>query len=73
MNPKLHAATDANGRPISLFMTAGQVSDYTGAAAVLDSRPRARWLLGHRGYDADWFWDASQAKGSRPASLTANP
>src|SRR3546814_8992191 len=38
MNTKLHAVTDANGRPISFFMTAGQVSDYTGAAALLDSR-----------------------------------
>ncbi len=37
MNTKLHAMTDANGRPISLFMTAGQVSDYIGAAAMLDS------------------------------------
>jgi hypothetical protein len=27
MNTKLHAVTDANGRPISFFMTAGQVSD----------------------------------------------
>ena len=26
MNTKLHAVTDANGRPISFFMTAGQVS-----------------------------------------------
>lgn len=30
--------TDANGRPISLFMTARQVSDYTGAATLLESR-----------------------------------
>ncbi|WP_288759285.1 IS5 family transposase [uncultured Brevundimonas sp.] len=66
MNTKLHAVTDANGRPISLFMTAGQVSDYTGAAALLDSLPRAQWLLGDRGYDADWFRDALQAKGITP-------
>lgn len=26
--------------PIGLFITAGQVSDYTGAAALLDSFPR---------------------------------
>jgi transposase len=32
MNTKLHAVTDAEGRPIRFFMTAGQVSDYTGAA-----------------------------------------
>ena len=36
MNTKLHAVTDAQGRPIRFFMTAGQVSDYTGAAALLD-------------------------------------
>ncbi|MDH0612669.1 MULTISPECIES: IS5 family transposase [unclassified Agrobacterium] len=66
MNTKLHAVTDANGRPISLFMTAGQVSDYIGAAALQDSLPRAQWLLGDRGYDADWFRDALQAKGITP-------
>ena len=66
MNTKLHAVTDANGRPISLFMTAGQVSDYTGAAALLDSLPRAQWLLGDQGYDADWFRDALQARGITP-------
>jgi transposase len=39
MNTKLHAVTDADGRPIQFFMTAGQVSDYTGAAALLSSLP----------------------------------
>src|SRR3546814_561398 len=55
MNTKLHAVTDANGRPLSFFMTAGQVSDYIGAAALLDELPKAQWLLTDRGYDADWF------------------
>ena len=54
MNTKLHAVTDANNRPLSFFMTAGQVSDYTGAAALLDDLPKAQWLLGDRGYDAGW-------------------
>ena len=31
--------------PLSFFMTAGQVSDYTGAAALLDDRPKAQWML----------------------------
>src|SRR3546814_6455764 len=66
MNTKLHAVTDANGRPLSFFMTAGQVSDYTGAAALLDDLPKAQWLLGDRGYDADWFRDALEAKGIQP-------
>ncbi|SEQ84578.1 Transposase DDE domain-containing protein [Loktanella sp. DSM 29012] len=52
---KLHAVTDVRGRPIRFFMTAGQVSDYTGARALLSSLPTADWLLGDRGYDADWF------------------
>lgn len=42
MNTRLHAVTDVNRRPISLFMTAGQNSDYAGAAAMLDSLPRVQ-------------------------------
>lgn len=49
MNTKLHAITDTNGRPIRFFMTAGQVSDYTGAAALLGGLPRAEhWMLSGR-------------------------
>ncbi len=62
MNTKLHAVTDANGRPIRFFMSAGQVSDYTGATALLDGLPKAQWLLGDQGYDADWFRYALQEK-----------
>jgi len=60
MNTKFHALADANGRPLSFFMTAGQVSDYTGAA-LLDDLPKAQWLLGDRGCDAGWFRNALQA------------
>ena len=56
MNTKLHAVADANGQTLSFFITAGQVSDYTGVAALLDNR----------GYDADWSRDALQAKGIQP-------
>lgn len=62
MNTKVHAVTDASGRPLSLFMTAGQVSDYTGAAVLLDDSLKSQWLLDNRGYNADWFIDASPAK-----------
>jgi len=34
MNTKLHAISDANGRPLSFFMTAGQISDYTGCSSA---------------------------------------
>jgi hypothetical protein len=41
MNTKLHAVADANGRPLSFFMTTRQVSDYTGAAALPEDLPKA--------------------------------
>lgn len=66
MNTKLHAVTDAEGRPIRFYITAGQVGDYTGAAALLGSFPRAKWLLADWSYDADWFRDALKEKGIKP-------
>ena len=80
MNTKLHAICDSQGRPLSLFVTAGpplgrfgfakspagqRVSDYIGARALLSSLPKVDWLLGDRGYDADWFRDALKDKGIR--------
>ena len=69
MNTKLHAVADARGRPIRMFVTAGPVSDYTGAAAMLSSLPQAEWMLADRGYDADWFRDALKDKGIRACIL----
>ena len=62
MNTKLHAVCDSKGRPLSLFVTAGQVSDYIGARALLSNLPDVDWLLGDRGYDADWFREALKDK-----------
>jgi transposase len=66
MNTKLHAVTDTSGRPIRLFIPAGQVSDYTGAAALMNSLPEADWLLADRGYDTDWFREALVGMGTTP-------
>ncbi len=63
MNTKLHAVTDAKGRPIRFFISAGPVSDYIGAAALLDSLPKADWFLADRGYDADWLREDLEDKG----------
>ncbi len=46
-------------------MSAGQVSDYIGARALMSSLPIADWLIADRGYDADWFRDALEDKGIR--------
>lgn len=53
MNTKLHAVADPQGRPIRLHVTAGQISDYTGAAAVIETLPKVGWLLADRAYDVD--------------------
>lgn len=55
MNTKLHAICDSQARPIALFVTAGQVNDYIGARVMFKSQSKVDWLLGDRGYDADWF------------------
>ena len=52
MNSKLHTVTDALGRPLRMFLTAGQRSDYVGARALLD--------------DADWYRGALEDKGITP-------
>ncbi|SFB17086.1 transposase, IS4 family [Poseidonocella pacifica] len=65
MNTKLHAICDSKGRPINFFVSAGQVSDYIGARALVSNIPDVDWLLGDRGYDADWFREALQDKGIR--------
>lgn len=46
-----------------MLLSEGQMSDYTGAALMLDAWPKAKALLGDRGYDADWFREALIARG----------
>jgi len=38
-----------------MLLSEGQMSDYKGAALMIDALPGAKVLLGDRGYDADWF------------------
>ena len=45
------------------MLSEGQMSDYKGAALMLDALPQAEELLGDRGYDADWFRKALDERG----------
>lgn len=63
MDTKSHAVTDAESRPLRLFMTTGQFSGYLGAVALLGSLPSAEWLFADRGHDADLFREALNHKG----------
>ena len=46
-----------------MLLSEGQMSDYKGAALMIDALPRAKALLADRGYDADWFRAALDARG----------
>jgi IS5 family transposase len=63
LNMKLHAVTDAEGRPIRFFMTASRVSDFTGAAALPGSLPKAEGVPADRGNDSDRLRDALKTGG----------
>jgi len=65
MNARPHAICDSQGRPLGLFVTAGQVGDHMGARALLGGLPKLEWLLGARGHDADRLRDALKDKGIR--------
>jgi transposase len=62
----LHAVCDGQGRPLVLLLSEGQMSDYKGAALMLDALPPATALIGDRGYDADWFRAALAQRGIAP-------
>lgn len=49
-----------------MLLTEGQMSDYKGAALMLDALPKARALIGDKGYDARWFRNALAARGITP-------
>jgi transposase len=63
---KLQTVCDGAGKPVLLYLTAGQVSDDKGARKLLDDFPAAKHLLADRGYDADWFRDGLLEKGITP-------
>jgi len=48
LNSKLHAVCDGKGRPLDMLLSEGQMSDYKGAALMLDVLPSAKTLLGDR-------------------------
>jgi transposase len=50
--------------PTVLLLSEGQMSDYKGAAFMFDALPRAKHLIGDRGYDSDWFRHALAERGA---------
>ena len=72
MNTKLHVICDSNGRPISFFVSAGQVGEYIGARALLNNTPMSTGCSGIGvttpiGSEKRW-----KTKGYAPASRAGN-
>ena len=57
---------DEAGKPVLLYLTAGQVSDYKGARALLPALPQAGALIADRGYDSAWFRQGLAERGITP-------
>jgi transposase len=66
LNSKLHAVCNIQGKPLVLLLTKGNMSDYKGAALMLQALPKARNMLADRGYDARWLREALIQKGINP-------
>jgi hypothetical protein len=46
-----------------MLLSEGQMSDYKGAELILPVLPKAKELLGDKGYDASWFRAALAERG----------
>lgn len=65
LSTKIHAAVDALGNPVRLLLTAGQVSEYTQADALIGGF-RADFVIADKGYDSDAFVEAIENGGAIP-------
>ena len=53
LTSKLHALVDAEGRPVALCLTAGQVADCAQADALTETLGEGNILIADKGYDTD--------------------
>ncbi len=49
-----------------MLLSEGQMSNYTGAALMIDAFLKAKALLADRDYDADWIRAALEQRGIAP-------
>ena len=57
--------SDGKGRPLTFFLSPGQMSDARGALVLLAEMPHAKRLIGDKGYDADWLRDELKVRNVR--------
>jgi transposase len=62
LTSKIHALVDADGRPVALRQTGGQVRDSQEAEALLDAMPEGATLLADKGYDSNTIRETAASK-----------
>ena len=62
LTSKIHALVDADGRPVALRLTGGQVHDSQEAEALLEALPEGATLLADKGYDSNAIREAAARK-----------
>ncbi len=62
LTSKIHALVDANGRPVALRLTGGQVHDAREAEVLLEALPEGATLLADKGYDSNAIRDAAASR-----------
>lgn len=69
-------AVDALGNPLRVILTAGQISDITQAAALIEDQAAA-FIVADKGYDSDAFVELINTQGAQavipPRSNRINP
>ncbi|WP_419534572.1 IS5 family transposase [Endozoicomonas sp.] len=65
LTTKIHAATDALGNPLRFILTAGQVSEYGQANALIEGLS-TDFILADKGYDSNAFIKAVEMSGAQP-------
>ena len=66
LTTKVHALTDAGGRPLELVLTPGQAGDCPVAGQLLGRLRENTVVLADKAYDADWLRRAIEATGAAP-------
>ena len=64
LSTKIHATVEALGNLLRLRLTAGQVADITGAAALIEGI-EAQSVIADKGYDGNAFVDTIEAQGAQ--------
>lgn len=65
LNTKIHAVVDEAGRPIRLFLSAGQEADISQAETLVEEIPAAM-LVADKAYDSDAFRECLLERGIQP-------